>query len=598
MNKGKKLQQENNVEPIDAVIGTGKISPRQYSVIRDFDVYAPVSDGVNINLDVFRPSGNEKYPALISISPYNKEAQYARVWPRAMGSSMVRGQSDASLEAGPTEFLVRRGYVHIIASTRGTGKSEGTYRFMDLREIQDIHDLVEWAAKQPWCNGQVGMMGTSYYAWSQQRAAVLQPPHLKAICPFYSSTDLYRDLWYHGGILKLRFLNMLLSTGALCINSEASVTLEELGEEGYRKAIAQALLDKDLMADPGFAATLTNPDMPGNAAKLDVLLHPTDGPYWQERRLVDYDKITIPAYLGCCWGMYELHLPAAFRSWENLQIPKKLVIGPPIYLDRPVHQYSWEMLRWYDYWLKGIDTGIMDEPPVKVFIIGANEWKIADDWPIPGTKWIPFNLHSGGILSEMEPWPDASPSSYEDSPAKRGSLVYCTPALVENTEVIGPIALNLYASCRSNDINFCISLWDVDQQGNETIITRGWLKGSHREIDPAKSKPWRPFHTHKDPKPLVPGEIYKFAIEIIPTACLFKAGHKICLKIKGVIDEEPKTTLQFVHAPHISRQARDIITVYQDADHPSHILLPITKGNVVGTFISGGDLSLHEPKFD
>jgi len=296
--------------------------------------------------------------------------------------------------------------------------------------------------------------------------------------------------------------------------------------------------------------------------------------------------------------MYGLHLPGAFRSWENLKVPKKMVIGPPIYLDRPIYQYSWEMLRWYDYWLKGIDTGIMDEPPVKVFIMGANEWKIADDWPIPGTKWIPFNLHCGGILSEMEPWPDASAASYEDSPNKRGSLVYCTPKLVENTEVIGPIALNLYASCRSTDINFCISIWDVDENGNETILTRGWLKGSHREIDPKKSKPWRPFHTHKNPKPLVPGEIYKFEIEIIPTACLFKAGHKICLKIKSIVDEEFKTTLQFVHAPHISSQSRNIITVYQDADHPSHLLLPITKGNIVGTFMSGGDLSLGEPKFD
>ena len=331
--------------------------------------------------------------------------------------------------------------------------------------------------------------------------------------------------------------------------------------------------------------------MPVNAAKLDILLHPTDGPYWQERRLVDHHKITTPAYLGCCWGMYELHLPAAFRSWINLKVPKKMVIGPPIYLDRPIHQYSWEMLRWYDHWLKGIDTGIMDEPPVKVFVIGANEWKMADDWPIPGTKWIPFNLHSGGILSEMEPWPEASSATYEDSPDKRGELIYRTPALVENTEVIGPIALNLYASSRSSDIYFHISLWDVDPAGNELLLTRGWLKGSHREIDEKKSKPWQPYHTHKNPRPLTPGEIYKFAIEIIPTANLFKAGHKIMLKIKGAVDEPIKTTLNLTHAGHLAGQTRNLITVYQDADHPSHLLLPITRGNVVGTFMSGGDLS-------
>ena len=581
---------------MDAIIGTGNLSKRQYGIITERDVFVPVSDGVNIAVDLFRPDNDGKFPALLSISPYSKELQSARVWPGGMGTSIVRGQSDAGIEAGPTDFFVRRGYVHIIGAARGTGKSGGIYKYMCHREVRDIHDIVEWAAKQPWCDGNVSMLGTSYFAWSQQQTAALQPPHLKAICPFFAATDAYRDAWYHGGILPSRFTNMLFALSAMSIHTEASVAREELGEDAFKEAIARALADRDISADPGFVASLANPDMLGNAAKVDVLLHPTDSPYWRERSVVDYDKIKIPAYLGCGWGMYTLHLPGAFRSWANLKVPKKMVIGPPIYLDRPVYQYQWELLRWYDYWLKGIDTGIMDEPPVKLFVMGANEWKMADDWPVPGTRWIPFSLHTGGILCEIEPWPEAPSASYGDAPGKRGSLKYYSPTLVENTEVIGPIALNLYASCKSTEIYFFVSLWDVDPEGNETLLTRGYLKGSHREIDEERSKPWQPFHTHTNPKPLVPGEIYEFAIEIMPTANLFKAGHRICLKITGATDEQPKTTIQFVHEPHISSQTPDIVTIYHDADHPSHLLLPITRGNIIGTYLSGGDISAREPK--
>ncbi len=583
---------------MDAIFGTGEVSKRQYGIISERDVYVPVSDGVKICVDLFRPDGKGKFPVLVSLSPYTKELQSARIWPRGMGTTFVRGNSDASLEAGPTDFFVCRGYVHIIASARGTGKSGGAYRYMDQREIRDIYDIIEWAGKQPWCNGNVGMLGTSYFSWNQQPAAVMQPPHLKAISPFYASSDHYRNVWYHGGILVTRFLNILFSAGALDVHTEASVAREELGEKAFQEAIARTLANRDIGAEPGLVASLANPNMPVSAAKLDVLLHPTDGPYWRERSVEDYDKINIPAYLGCCWGMYELHLPGAFRSWANLKVPKKMVIGPPIYLDRPVHQYSWETLRWYDHWLKGLDTGIMDEPPVKLFVMGANEWKMADDWPVPGTKWIPFNLHPGGILCEVEPWPDAPTASYWDAPGRRESLTYYSPALVENTEVVGPISLNLHASCRGTDINFCVSLWDVDPDGEERLLTRGWLKGSHREIDKKRSKPWQPFHPHTNPKPLVPGEIYQFAIEVMPTANLFKAGHRIGLKIKGAVDEKPASTLSVIHAPHLASQTSSIVTIFHDAEHPSHLLLPITRGNVVGTFLSGGDLTAREPKLD
>ena len=583
---------------MDAIIGTGQLSKRQYDIVVERNVKAPVSAGFNIDMDVFRPKSDDKFPALLSISPYSKELQTARVWPTGMSTSLVHGCGNGLIEAGPTDFFVRRGYVHMVASSRGTGKSGGAYKAVCRGETQDNYDLIEWAAKQPWCNGNVSMLGTSYFAMNQQPVAALQPPHLKTICPFFAGSDQYRDIWYHGGIPLGRFANILYSGRSWNLHTTASASREEMTEEEFQEAIARALADKDLSSDPGFVASLKDPDNLENKSKVDYLLHPTYGPYWEERTFTAYDKVKIPAYLGCSWDMYGVHLPGAFRSWANLKVPKKMVIGPPIYLDRPVYQYSWEMLRWYDQWLKGIDTGIMDEPPVKLFITGTDEWKMTDDWPVPGTRWIPFNLHTGGILCEIEPWPDASAASYWDAPDRRGHLKYYSPVLVENTEVCGPIALNLYASSRGTDVHFFVSLWDADPQGNETLLTRGFLKGSHREIDPERSKPWLPFHTHTNPQPLTPGEIYDFAIEVLPTGHLFKAGHRICLKISGAIDEPPKTGIEAIHEGHLTSQISNIVTIYHDAEHPSHLLLPITRGNIVGTYLSGGDLSLREPKLD
>jgi predicted acyl esterase len=581
---------------MDAIIGTGKLSKRQYNIIIERNISIPVSDGITLDSDVFRPQSNDKFPALISISPYSKEIQSARIWPSGVSAAIVHGCGNGLIEGGAIDFFVKRGYVRIIASTRGTGKSGGAYRYMDKREVQDMYEVIEWAARQPWCNGSVGMVGTSYFAACQQYVAALQPPHLKAIFPLFAGTDPYRDVWYHGGIIPNKFMNKLFALGSFNLHTVANISREEMSEDEYQKAIAKALADKDIAADPGFVEALKNPEFLGNITKVDVLIHPTYSQYWKERAMTDFDKVKIPAYLGCSWDMYSVHLGGSFRSWKNLKVPKKMVIGPPVYLDRPIYQYQWEILRWYDKWLKGIETGIMDEPPIRLFITGTGEWKETTDWPVPGTRFIPFALHTGGILCEIEPWPDAAAASYWDSPDKRGCVRYYSPALVENTEVCGPIALNLFASSRGNDIYFFVSLWDVDPQGKETLLTRGYLKGSHRELDAEQSEPWQPVHTHANPQPLIPGEIYEFAIEIKPAGHLFKAGHKIGLKISGIVDDPPATNHESFHETHLTSQQFNIVTIYHDAEHPSHLLLPITRGNVVGTFLSGGDLSIREPK--
>ena len=144
-------------------------------------------------------------------------------------------------------------------------------------------------------------------------------------------------------------------------------------------------------------------------------------------------------------------------------------------------------------------------------------------------------------------------------------------------------------------MNFFISLWDVDKEGNEKRLTLGYLKASHRELDEEKSKPWLPYHTHTNPNPLTPGKIYSFSISLNPTANLFKAGHRIMLKISSA-DDKPKDLYHVGHE-HLVSNTQNTITIYHSAEHPSHLLLPITKGNIVGTYVSGGDISLKTREF-
>lgn len=579
---------------MDAIFGAGKmakkISKREYNTLTERSLTVVMSDGVNIDIDIFRPDSRGKFPALVAMSPYNKDVQSDRIWPDAVRAKRVRGIGNGGIEAGPIDFFVRRGYVYIIGSVRGTGKSGGAYKFFDNREIKDICEVIEWAAGQPWCNGNVGTYGISYFGAVQTQVAAMQPPHLKAIAPFTGFWDTYRYFWWPGGILHSGFLKWWCSIQYnLDIHTQGSVLREELGEEGFKKAIARAMEDKDFCADPELVEVLKNPDVIPNANILDIMLHPADSPYWTERR-TDCAKIKVPSYLGAAG-----HRPGEFYHFSELDVPKKLVNAPPAYTDRPYYQFAWELLRWYDHWLKGLDTGIMDEPAVNIFVQGSNEWKRGDDYPFPETKWIPFALHENHSLCEIEPWPGAESASYDDAPGNRGFLKYSSAPMVENTEIAGPIVLNLYASCRGTDMNFFVGLWDADPEGKEIILSRGYLKASHRELDEKLSKPWLPVHTHIKPRPLVPGQVYQFSINIYPTANLFKAGHRVVLKISSA-DDEPEN-VQEVRMYHLSSPVANTITVYHSAEYPSHLLLPITKGNIVGTYVSGGDISLKNKEF-
>jgi uncharacterized protein len=561
-------------------------SKRQYGVVTEKGIRIPVDDGITLYSDVFRPDAPGKFPVILAAHPYNQEAQSTPMFPEGIHTRR------AFIEAGDFNFYVRRGYVFVIMNIRGTGDSDGKFsnRNPDARTVQDVYEAIEWLARQPWCDGNVGMFGVSYFSVIQKRVAVLRPPHLKAIFALYGWTEGYRDLFYHGGIFAWGFFSAWARNRGPGMRIATDLRAE-LGDNAYTAMIEEMRADRELMSVPFIAEVLREPEKVPHPLIVEVLMHRLDDE-WHRARAVDFDADTsgIPAYFGADWGMFGFHMPGDVRAYERWKGPKRMVMGPPIYLDRPVYQYAYESLRWFDRWLKGVDTRIMDDPPVKLFIVGADEWKSAEEWPVPGTRWTPFYLHAGGWLSEHEFWPDEGGTSYSDSQYERGGAEFLTPPMVEKTEICGPIVLNLWGSTTDIEVLWFASLWLLEEDGSRQMLTRGWLRGSQRRLDEAASKPWQPVQAHTAREPLTPGEVYEFNIEIRPYGILLKPGQRLGLAIKSADDETPTNFNELVSRGHVTRPTASRVTIHHNAEHPSHLLLPVTSGNVVGTFFSGGKL--------
>jgi predicted acyl esterase len=579
-------------------------SERQYDVSKREDVAIPLSDGTRLAADVFLPEGadSEDVPVLVGAHGYNKEYQ--------TDAPLVHttvGFQKGWVESGDPNFYVRRGYAMVNLNLRGTGKSEGTYRYGSPQEVDDTVEAIDWIADQEWCNGRVGFFGISYYAVNAQQVAARDPEPLECLFTPYGWTDWYRDMAYHGGILAKDWVT---GWGQIKDNPRPHCyTRERLGEDAFEARVAEALADVEIAAAPDLVEALHHPNEHGDV--VDIVLNYLDNDYWEERR-VDYENTEVPAYLGADWRMYAFHLWGPFRGWEHWEGPVRMVLGPDPFLDRPLYQYHYESLRWFDHWLKDKETGILDEPPIKLFIPPTGEWVFAEEWPLPETKWTPFYLHTSdrlgdqssnvsdvGLLSEHEIFDGEYGDTFADSPFDHGELRYETPPLLETTRICGPAELTLYASTTATEELFFATLYDVHPDGYKEEISRGWLRGSQRAVDPDRSAAGDPYHPHEQRDPLEPTEVYEFNIKIGPTAREFEPGHRIGLRIKGsdaddLDDDLDRIRTQELAVGHVETQTASRVTVYHNHDHPSHLKLPITKGNIVGTFMSGGEFPEEE----
>ena len=552
---------------------------RQMSeVSSERDLLVEMRDGIKIALDVFRPSQEGKFPALLAMSPYGKDIQSIGIPPQPPEGPLIK----FACEAGDSEYLVSQGYAHVIADVRGSGKSQGEYRgWMSKQEAEDGYDIVEWIAGQPWCDGNVGMVGISYFGTVQLSVAAERPPHLKAIMPWNAPADFYREACYHGGILQTFFFYLY---GNSIRGYGISVTAKDNSIEEVNRLVEAARRNPDVRMYPEIYNIVVNPErIPGY---FDIILHPTDGPfYWERSAYTKYDQLRIPAYFSSGWWAYShMHLRGAFQHYAGISAPKKMLIEDRVVHDRPLpQQYNEEAVRWYDYWLKGRDTGIMDEPPIKLFVMGRNQWRSEQEWPLPSTKWTKYYLRRWeGLSPEPEDCPGRPDWFVQQPPDETASVAavnYMTAPMKEDCEVTGPIALNLYAAIDADDTNWIVALIDVAEGGAETELTSGFLKASHRAIDEDRSTPWLPYHPHTDPEPIVPGEVCEYAIELSPTSFVFRAGHRIKLKIMSM--DHPRSVVASaavaqIHVPwHMCSSTATVHRIFHDRTYPSHLLLPV-----------------------
>jgi predicted acyl esterase len=332
-----------------------------------------------------------------------------------------------------------------------------------------------------------------------------------------------------------------------------------------------------------------NPDLWYDARLWKLLIYPNKNPilfdglieqfnpdYFEKWVPPTYGElIKIPVLMGGFGPNAGLHL------FQQLKSPKKLIMwSPQEYEPRPWRTGIDIVLRWYDHWLKGIDTGIMDEPSIKMFLMGANQWRYEHEWPLTRTKWTEYYLRTWERLSPEPEVENNFPDSYLQEPifvsARRGSVKYLTSPLPEDTEVTGSPVVYLYAAIDQDDTNWRVRLTDVDENGVETTsphsLTEAWLRASYRGIDKGVSKPNRPVPSGKR-EPVVPGEINEYAFLLPEMSNVFKAGHRIKLDISSMNSGKDPDAHTGSYVLSISRPT--VHKIYRDSVHRSRLLLPV-----------------------
>ncbi|MBK6659006.1 MAG: CocE/NonD family hydrolase [Proteobacteria bacterium] len=565
-------------------------------------------DGVSLATDVYRPAGDGAWPVVMLRLPYNKENPVLLFL------------------AGDILRVAQAGYAVVVQDCRGTFASGGAFDPY-FQEAEDGADAIAWAAAQPWCSGAVGTMGASYYGATQWLAAGQTPPALRAMAPFIT-TDQYYDRWtYQGGAFQLGFmLQWCASTFAL------GETVRRLGQG--RAGLAE--LGAAIAGGDGVAAAyehLPLNSVPGLADLapyyFDWLAHPSYDDYWRGAAPCEqYENITAPALNFGGW--YDLFLGGTLANYTGMKArggsdtarrQQRLVIGPwvhgyngGVYAERnfglmamdAVADVTAMQIRWFDHWLKGEANGVPDDKPVKLFIMGLDAWREEADWPLPDTCFEKWYLHSDGrantaagdgVLSPQAPraeTPDtylydprdpvrtcggatflpglfiaanAGPRDQRAVESRADVLCYTSAVLAEDTEITGPVSLTLYVSSSALDTDFTGKLVDVHPDGRAMILTDGILRARYRE-------------SLSTPTLMQPGTVYELVIDMIATANLFRAGHRIRLEVSS--SNFPRFDRNTNSGGVIAEESADDFVVatnrvWHDERHPSHVVLPVIR---------------------
>lgn len=553
------------------------------------DLSIPMRDGITLAADAYEADVDKPRPALVALSPYGKELQAL-----ALTTPPQRRPSplwDGCIEAGDIARIVSEDYVHVIGDLRGSGDSEGehigNYNAGGVSLGEDAYDFIEWVAAQPWCDGNVGMVGISYFGSMQVLAAAERPPHLKAIFVSGGHYDFY-ETTYHGGIMW--FMPRAAregrggDSGWAFTDGVKSRMIEEFSPEELRAKVEERLQDPDIQAWPNLVHTLNYPK--NHEAWFDIVMNQFDGEWYEERNPNELaHNIDIPVWLQLDQGR-GWTLDSTIEVFDKVKGPKKLTIGayPPMQ-SRPFIEEHDKMFAWYDYWLKGIDNGIMDEPAVDVFVEGSREVITADQWPPKEVEHKDLFLRPRHKLStepETMGTEYAAPDGFYQAPLTVTDdvqiLSWSTPVFTEATEMIGTGAAHIFAEIDQPDTNFILRLWDYAPNGKRQLITTGYLKASHRELDEERTTHGNPYHPHTRAVPVEPGKIEEYVIRLYPFAASFQPGHKLTVELSNaeplVDDHNSLLPPDAFHLP-VGRPVAH--KIYRDAQHPSRLVLPFTK---------------------
>ena len=553
--------------------------PRDLKLIVEKDVQIPMRDGTLLYADIFRPDTTDRAPVIMNIGPYQKD----KLWvPPADLEEAANPYMN--WETVNPEWWCPRGYAAMRLDARGAGRSPGKSEPSSFQEGVDTYDAIEWVAKQSWCSGSVGMLGISYHASSQWRAANMQPPSLKAIMPWEGRADQYRDQGYHGGIFALGFIGNWWLTHT-----------------------AHHLLGRPRSY---------NPDAFQNDMMYNMMRNDLDSEWWRMSS-ARWDKIKVPLYSVGNWGGFSMHLRGNTEGYMNAASKhKKLRIHTGTHF-HPFHSEEGRMdqLRWFDHWLKDIDTGIMDEPAVKLEIRtgGSTErysFRTENEWPLARTQWNKVYLQiqrepssdahaSEGVLTCEPPKKEAKLTYPASGSTKAGiasgsslatthgntgrtGVSFESDPMPQDQEVTGPLVLNLWVSSTSEDMDIFVTLRNLDPDGNDVpevgqhgqpvpCVTKGWLRASHRKLDREKSLPYRPYHAHDERWWLEPGKPVECQVEIWPTSMVFRKGHKLR------VDIQPRDGLgsaPYTHY-HADYNAGAENTIYSGGEKESWLLVPM-----------------------
>ena len=574
------------------VVASRELSRSTHQVKMMYDVRVPMRDGVNLSTDIFLPAAPGPFPAILIRTPYS--------------NNIETGVQSAL-------FFASRGYAVVIQDARGRWDSDGDW-YPFINEASDGFDTQEWVGSQPWSDGKLATMGGSYLGMTQWQAAPHRSQYLKAMVPTVAYSNVYHNWVYTGGAFQLGFN---LRWGAINMQTKTNQVQYLWFPEANHLSTLHWHLPLVTMDEAAGRNTRHWKDWVG---------HPSYDDYWRSMRPAEehYAEIAVPAYgIG---GWYDVFLQSTLNNFMGVRgqgrAPgkdnQKIIIGPWIHTtgdsgretktgdvdfgEAAKVDLQGEHVRWFDHWLKGEENGIAGEDPVKVFVMGVNRWRTASDWPVPGTQYTPYYLHSGGkanslfgdgALDAAEPsseQPDgfvydpehpvmtlggSTCCSEELTPISMGPrdqqtnewrpdvLVYTSAALDEDLEVTGPVKLVLYAASSAPDTDFTAKLVDVRPNGTAINVAQGIIRARYRDS-------W------EEPVLMKPGEVYKFTIDLWSTSNCFLKGHRVRVEITSSnfpqFDRNPNTGNPFGMDAEMQIANQ---TVYHDRERPSHILLPV-----------------------